>query len=77
MKAFPIPSDSHAEYVAKKGEDPDGMDLRDYFAAKAMQSIVSALTTPTGLSNADEFGVSKAAYKVADAMMQARKQDNK
>jgi hypothetical protein len=44
-----------------------GMDLRDYFAAKAMQSILS-----------DNFGdtyaqLTKISYMVADAMMEARK----
>ena len=74
MKAFPNTTVKATEPPGthKKILDP-GMDLRDYFAAKAMQGIVSALTTPTGLSNADESGVSKAAYKVADAMIEARR----
>jgi hypothetical protein len=57
MKAFPITiSDAVLE---------DGMDLRDYFAAKAMQTMLTW----------DDFGslnVSKEAYMMADAMMEAR-----
>ena len=43
----------------------EGMDLRDYFAAKAMQSLIE-----------DEHDcsdwLSKRAYEYADAMMKAR-----
>lgn len=45
-----------------------GMDLRDYFAAKAMPSLVKTfenyVTTPDD--------VAKLAYQYADAMMKAR-----
>ena len=61
MKAFPSPSHSTT-----------GMDLRDYFAAKAMQALI-----PTTLNAvAEELITSKqitdAAYQVADLMMEAR-----
>jgi hypothetical protein len=58
-----------------------GMTLRDYFAAKAMQSILPQYdvcasgddegyaTNPDGLP----FLLAKDAYAVADAMMEARK----
>jgi hypothetical protein len=46
-----------------------GMTLRDYFAAKAMQAIITG-------NNADEccmgLGAAKDAYVVADAMLAAR-----
>jgi hypothetical protein len=64
MKAFPSENDSRKSYhyVNK------GMDLRDYFAAKAMPSLVKTLehhiTTPSD--------VAELAYKYADAMMEAR-----
>lgn len=47
-----------------------GMTLRDYFAAKAMQGLISAWTTahPPGKET------SKAAYEYADAMLKARNQ---
>ncbi len=49
-----------------------GMDLRDYFAAKAMQSLLLANMKdwPVG----SDISVSKAAYEMADAMMKAREQ---
>ena len=50
----------------------DGMTLRDYFAAKAMQGIFASNTEH---DHADEHifdAVAEAAYKQADAMMKAR-----
>lgn len=44
-----------------------GMTLRDYFAAKAMQSIIAADGTYEYKNRAIE------AYQAADAMMEARK----
>lgn len=43
-----------------------GMTLRDYFAAKALPSLVSL----TSLTDDD---VAKQAYEIADAMIKARK----
>ena len=43
----------------------NGMSLRDYFAAKAMQGLVAN-------NNTNPFEISKAAYVVADAMLEAR-----
>jgi hypothetical protein len=54
MKAFP---DSHMC-------NNEGMDLRDYFAAKAMQKFES--------SGHSINEIAKLAYKMADAMMKAR-----
>ena len=42
----------------------DGMTLRDYFAAQAMQTLVS--------KHSHEGDVSRNAYKIADAMLKAR-----
>lgn len=66
MKAFPTPTFSindEARVTAVGGEG--GMDLRDYFAAKAMQALIDD----------DVFfeDVASSAYEVADAMMEARK----
>ena len=44
-----------------------GMDLRDYFAAKAMQGLLSN----ERIATIDEFTVK--CYRIADAMMKARK----
>ena len=51
-------------------EDRRGMTLRDYFAAKAMQAVVSRGLIPQVPLEiyADN------AYKMADAMLKARKQ---
>jgi len=43
-----------------------GMALRDYFAAKAMQTLVS--------KHNHEGDVSRNAYKIADAMLKARQE---
>jgi hypothetical protein len=53
--------------------DDTGMTLRDYFAAKAMQSL---LTTANGVvgTNRYEHYVAKTAFVIADAMMKAREQ---
>jgi hypothetical protein len=43
----------------------EGMTLRDYFAAKAMQGIVSN-------GDVDPQKISQASYIIADAMLKAR-----
>jgi hypothetical protein len=52
------------------GEPEKGMALRDYFAAKAMQGIVSK--EKSHVSWVDEYA--KNAYKMADAMLKAREE---
>lgn len=47
-----------------------GMSLRDYFAAKAMQSIVSVLHQ--GIRPADIKTMCADSYAIADAMLEAR-----
>jgi hypothetical protein len=73
--AFP----SILEYVGfKEGyRAADGMTLRDYFAAKAMQANVMAMSdlsveadNPTPMTWHNE--VSRLAYMTADAMLEAR-----
>jgi hypothetical protein len=46
--------------------DEQGMTLRDYFAAKAMQALAQKYS--------HEGDVSRNAYKIADAMLKAREQ---
>ena len=58
MNAFPNPHRT----------DELGMTLRDYFAAKAMQAIISSGTFPTGIM----FDTAKEAYEIADSMLKAR-----
>ena len=59
-----FPTTQYANGISPTGHD-NGMTLRDYFAAKAMQGIVN---------NSDAFwaGAAPLAYQYADAMMKAR-----
>lgn len=69
MKAFPRGDGTHSSIA-----DDKGMDLRDYFAAKAMQTLIPLLANQADISNGDERRkeVSMLAYKQADEMMIAR-----
>jgi hypothetical protein len=51
------------------GQD-EGMSLRDYFAAKAMQGLLVATVTPITAWSQDD--VAETAYNMADAMLKAR-----
>ena len=62
MKAFPIQKDV-------LGSDYCGMDLRDYFAAKAMQAMLSDQTYDSPMDR-----LTKLSYQFADSMMKAREQ---
>ena len=69
MKAFPI---TEANLIHVNSESCAGMDLRDYFAAKAMQGFASTLT---GVDFEPKWSVlATDSYKMADAMMKAREQ---
>lgn len=70
MKAFPTTRNNEQTGI---WQTEDGMDLRDYFAAKALDSLIQ-------IASYDDFQtlgkrlekVTSTAYKVADAMMRAR-----
>ena len=47
-----------------------GMTLRDYFAGQALQGMIATLAGPS----AGHAHRAKAAYQLADAMLQARKE---
>ena len=66
--AFARPSSPMHEYGAYKPQD--GMNLRDYFAAKAIQGLLAGFTE--GVPPSDMTAV--AAYSYADAMLKAREQ---
>ncbi len=52
-----------------------GMTLRDYFAAKAMQSFCSTYTRAPHSSTEEWLdSISTRAYMIADAMLKARNQ---
>lgn len=63
--AFPVPSLVHNGHISH------GMTLRDYFAAKAMHSIVTHQNCPKVF---DENIVAVFSYQMADAMLKAREQ---
>lgn len=50
--------------------ESEGMDLRDYFAAKAMAALLNAWEI-NGVSESD-IGIAERVYEIADAMMKAR-----
>ena len=63
--AFPVPLNPGQSW---QGMSPcDGMTLRDYFAAKAMQSMLLTVKREQ-----DVDIISKAAYRMADDMLKAR-----
>ena len=72
MKTFP----TKHPIMGTMGLHADGMDLRDYFAAKAMESdianwsVEAEKTREVGFWGYDE--IAKRAYTMADAMMKAR-----
>lgn len=50
-----------------------GMTLRDYFAAKAMQSFMHGAVLPPGFDAAERLSFAgMRAYEMADAMLRAR-----
>ena len=71
--AFPMPMTMMtAEHIANEPEY--GMTLRDYFAAKAMQSLMLSdrYRGIVGI-NRYEHWTAENAYQLADAMLKARK----
>jgi hypothetical protein len=66
MKAFPWSIDNGESVRGEKG-----MDLRDYFAAKAIPALIQ------GGIHHSVWDLSRDAYKIADAMMEIRNETNK
>lgn len=64
---FIIPSDLEKKHVARLGES-QGMTLRDYFAAKAMQGYIARHSER--LESFDE--VCELSYRFSDAMLKER-----
>ena len=64
--AFPCDLTAYDEEVVKNFQ---GMTLRDYFAAKAMQAM---LAHPNSKETAPPQTYASAAYCMADAMLKAR-----
>jgi hypothetical protein len=66
--AFPLVAEAH-EYVISTG-----MTLRDYFAAKAMQSLISSCDVSKQGYSTELDRRAVQAYLTADAMLKARSQ---
>ncbi|HHZ7075544.1 TPA: hypothetical protein ACWLWR_000324 [Morganella morganii] len=66
--AFPASGHPGKQHLSQ-----EGMTLRDYFAAKAMQGIITTAAAPilTSLAGLDD-DIAKTAYELADAMLRAR-----
>lgn len=65
--AFPIPLNDGQSWVGMN--EFDGMTLRDYFAAKAMQGM---LANQHCFQASDEQMFARDSYVLADAMLKAR-----
>jgi hypothetical protein len=66
MKAFPLKA-------VNKFDDCEGMDLRDYFAAKVIQAFLTHDPIMLEIRKAEVVkDLAKGAYQMADAMMKAR-----
>ena len=70
-KAFPDPLRGGESSIINQAphEEDSGMDLRDYFAAKAMQALITHFGREYDVKN--NFHVDQA-YIIADDMMKAR-----
>ncbi len=73
--AFPT---SRINMAGEVVPDEEGMSLRDYFAAKAMQAMISKHgredDNPGFFDYATDDSIAKCAYIYADAMLEARKE---
>lgn len=63
-QAFPISGSQYKHTL--------GMTLRDYFAAKAMQGLVTASHNDGGCVKCDDKYIAPLAYEIADEMLEAR-----
>jgi hypothetical protein len=71
--AFPWPLD--ARYGHKSGQvDGEGMSLRDYFAAKAMISLLRIVPATPALQPKERAWIARDAYLMADDMLTVRSQ---
>lgn len=75
--AFPVAFD-HATFQPRHVDDVkrlmSGMNMRDYFAAKAMQAQLTAFWAGETHHGWPHDEIAKEAYNIADAMLKAREQ---
>jgi 2-methylcitrate dehydratase PrpD len=69
VNAFPQTNDRVVKALSIA--ESQGMTLRDYFAAKAMQGFI-AYATAKGIYAPPDNELASASYQLADAMMEAR-----
>jgi hypothetical protein len=81
MKAFPqkYPIDASKPYHEDNNPLDRGMELRDYFASKAMQSLLTVPARELSRGSVDYIQtlgghVARWSYEIADEMMKAREQ---
>jgi hypothetical protein len=67
MKAFPLSN--------TKNYGQDGMDLRDYFAAKSMQGLLATISYEHSTGDISDMEIAERAYSIADAMIKAREKN--
>lgn len=67
--AFPTDAQSSLQH-----DHYEGMTLRDYFAAKAMQGLIASNDAGAGDRIED---IPEYAYEIADAMLKARNPDSR
>lgn len=70
-RAFPCPSKPIIEGVPEWNYQ-HGMELRDYFAAKAMTAVLSVPRESRGTGEQSNVGIAAYAYRMADVMLVAR-----
>jgi hypothetical protein len=70
IKAFPI--NTEWDYGGEQGFKTAGMDLRDYFAAKAMQALIGLCYKEFDV-NENKQEIAENAYELANSMMEERK----
>ena len=58
--------EDHTPWIAVTGGYAKDMDLRDYFAAKALQGLLASDV------NANMYEFARRAYKMADIMLEVR-----
>jgi hypothetical protein len=66
MKAFSFLS-------LRDEENKNGMDLRDYFASHAMQSLINEKYWHEPRGDIDVINIASDSYRMANAMMEVRK----
>jgi hypothetical protein len=69
MKAFPSENN---EYIDGDSFKQNGMDLRDFFAAKAIQGLLATISYEHSTGDIPDMEIAERAYSIADAMMKAR-----